>query len=502
MKFTELDLKTELIEHIQKQEFEKLTDIQEKCIPEILQKNDVVGQAETGSGKTLAFVLPLLTKIYPGGGLQVLVLTPTRELCVQVSDVFRSYGNKLGIHVASIYGGVSIGPQLSRIRKSEVVVGTPGRLLDLSRRKAMKCEQFDYIVIDETDKLFEMGFIEDVEKIIHQVKGKRQTLMFSATISKDIQKLMKKHQKNPVVIRTKSQVDRSKLKQTYYDLPTEKDKFSLLVHLLKHETKDLAIVFCATRIKTDVVSKNLLTQKINSAALHGGMTQRERLKTLESLRKNQIHVLVATDVAARGLDIKNISHIYNYDVPPNSIEYIHRIGRTARAGNEGSAVTLLTRKDSEKFKRLNHGDISIKRTNSPEYKLFHFNRDLGQKRNLDNGNIQKEQISKSNHTRTQDSKRFNHKHPKQSFSKKYNGKKSNNHPSNKQNNQKNKKKEYNTIGSKDKHIPIKLNKRTLHQRNTVNKNRTYAPSNKKKYYGKKPHNVKMNGRYPTKRNIK
>ncbi|MCK5031253.1 MAG: DEAD/DEAH box helicase, partial [Thermoplasmatales archaeon] len=342
MKFEELNIHKKLIDETCEQGFEELTPIQEKCLPEIIKGKDVVGQAETGSGKTLAFCLPILDGVILGAGLQTVVLTPTRELCVQVTDVFKDFGKILGIKTTSVYGGVGIEPQIKKIRTSEIVVGTPGRMLDHLRRKTLDFKNVRYLVLDETDKMLEMGFIDDVEKIIRHVPKKRQTLMFSATILGNIHRLMNRHLSNPIVIKTKSLVDKSKLHQTYYDIYQQNDKFSLLVHLLKNDTSDLAIVFCATRVESDAVARNLRHHGISASAIHGGMSQNKRTQSLDALKNQKTDVLVATDVAARGLDIKNVSHIYNYDVPKTAIEYIHRIGRTARAGENGAAITLLT----------------------------------------------------------------------------------------------------------------------------------------------------------------
>jgi len=368
MKFEELTLNKKLVERTHKQGFTNMTSIQQKCIPEILQGRDVVGQAETGSGKTLAFCLPMLDKITPGQGLQALILTPTRELCVQITTVFKNFGTALGLQTTSVYGGVGIQPQIKKLRTSEIVVGTPGRILDHLGRKTIDFSQILILVLDETDKMFEMGFIDDVEDIIRQVPRKRQTLMFSATISGTMQELMEKHLTHPCIIKTQSYVDHSKLYQVYYDIHHRNNKFSLLVHLLKNHTSGLAIVFCATRRESDAVAKNLLHQGIEATAIHGGMSQQQRLLSLESLRKQRTQVLVATDVAARGLDIKNVTHIYNYDVPKTPKEYIHRIGRTARAGSKGAAITLLTEPDHENFRRVqSNEDLRIEKAYFPRF---------------------------------------------------------------------------------------------------------------------------------------
>ncbi len=375
MKFEELNINKKLIDKIHEQGFEELTLIQEKCLPGIIDGKDVVGQAETGSGKTLAFCLPILDGIIPGEGLQTVVLTPTRELCLQVTDVFKDFGKILGIKTTSVYGGVGIELQIKKIRTSEIVVGTPGRMLDHLRRKTIDFRNIRFLVIDETDKMLDMGFIDDVEKIIRHVPKKRQTLMFSATIVGSIHRLMNRHLYNPLVIKTKSQVDASKLHQTYYDIYNQNEKFSLLVHLLKNDTSGLAIVFCATRRESDIVARNLRKHGIHASAIHGGMTQNQRTRSLDGLKNEQTDVLVATDVAARGLDIKNVSHIYNYDVPKTSIEYIHRIGRTARAGENGAAITLLTAADHDNFRRVqSNNELNIERVEMPDFEKVAFYR--------------------------------------------------------------------------------------------------------------------------------
>lgn len=373
MKFEDLQLDNDIIEKTIEKGFEELTPIQQQCIPEILKQRDVVGQAETGSGKTIAFCLPILEKIKPKQGLQTVVLTPTRELCQQVTDVFITFGKKLDIKTISIYGGVGINPQIKNIKTAEIVVATPGRMLDHLRRKTINFKDVRFLILDETDKMLEMGFIHDVEKIIRYTPKNRQTLMFSATIMQSIHRLMKKHLKNPVIIKTKSQVDKSKLHQIYYDIFDKNDKFSLLVHLLQHDTSGLAIVFCGTRHISDIVAKNLRKQGINATAIHGGMSQNKRTQSLTSLKNERTDVLVATDVAARGLDIKNVSHIYNYDVPKTSTEYVHRIGRTARAGENGVAITLLTRPDHPNFRRVQQNkELNIKKAEIPDFKKVSF----------------------------------------------------------------------------------------------------------------------------------
>jgi len=387
MKFEELNINRKLLDKIFEQGFKEMTLIQEKCLPEILKEKDVVGQAETGSGKTLAFCLPILDKINPGKGIQTLVLTPTRELCVQVADVFMDYGKKLGIKTTSVYGGVDIKPQMKNILTSDVIVGTPGRIIDHMNRKTINFKNIRFLVLDEIDKMFDMGFIDDVEHIISNTPKKRQTLMFSATVSKDIHGLLRRHLSNPIIIKTQSCVDKNKLHQIYYDICPPNKKFSLLVHLLKNDTSGLAIVFCATRNEADIIARNLKYQGIQASAIHGGMSQNKRLQSLNALKYGQTDVLVATDVAARGLDIKNVTHIYNYDVPKTSIEYVHRIGRTARAGANGAAITLLTERDHDNFRRVqSNDDLAIEKVDFPNLVSVPFKSRFEQKKRLFRGN--------------------------------------------------------------------------------------------------------------------
>ena len=373
MNFEELNINTRLKNKVNEFGFKDLTSIQEKGIPEILKGKDVVGQAETGSGKTLVFVLPILNEIKHDRNLQVLVLTPTRELCIQVTDVFKDFGKSLEIKTTSVFGGVNIAPQIKNISDSQIIVATPGRLLDHMNRRTINLKNIRFLVLDETDKMLEMGFIEDVEKIIYHLPRDRQTLMFSATISEDVYRIARKHLKNPLIFRTKPFVDTDKLNQKYYDIYNQNDKFSLLVHLLKSSTPGLAIVFCATRRETDIVAKNLRRQGINASGIHGGMNQNKRLRSLDGLKQQKTDVLVATDVAARGLDIKDVSHVYNYDVPKTPKEYIHRVGRTARAGKNGDAVTLLTIRDHDNFRRVqSDGNLRIEQADFPPFKKVSF----------------------------------------------------------------------------------------------------------------------------------
>ena len=366
MKIEELKLKPEIQRALKELHFEEATTVQEKCIPLLQQGKDIVAQSKTGSGKTAAFGLPMLEKLEGGKGIQAIILTPTRELCVQVSDAIKSFSKYTPLRVATIYGGVGLEPQVDSIRKSEIVVGTPGRTLDHISRNSLKLNQIKYVVLDEADKMLEMGFIEDVEKILSFTPKQKQVALFSATMPARIYELVEKYQNHPVKIRGDIHVDKSKLRQAYYNIRSN-EKFSLLVHLLKQDTNNVSLVFCGTRREADVVTKNLKNNGIKAMSIHGGLTQSKRLNALEMFKKEKVTVLVATDVAARGLDIRNVTHVYNYDVPKSSEDYIHRIGRTARAGEDGDAITLLSDRDYENFDRvLSDRSIQILKLDVPQ----------------------------------------------------------------------------------------------------------------------------------------
>ncbi|MBI5398879.1 DEAD/DEAH box helicase [Candidatus Woesearchaeota archaeon] len=382
MKFEDLQLKPELLKAVQELGFSEPTDIQKKCIPLIKQGSDIVAQSKTGSGKTAAFGLPILENIGAGNGLQVLVLTPTRELCVQVSEALHDFGRFLHIKVVSVYGGVGINPQIDAIRRADIVVGTPGRILDHLQRRTIQFPLVRFLVLDEADKMFEMGFIDDVEQIIRHIPTKRQTLLFSATIPAAVHAIVRKHQHQPVNVKSELYVEKSLLKQVFYNVASH-DKFSLFVHLLRKNIKGIAMVFVATRREADIVARNLKMQDIRAMAIHGGLSQNQRLHALAALKTGDINVLVATDVAARGLDVRNVSHVYNYDVPKTSEEYVHRIGRTARAGEQGDAVTLLTERDYDNFNNvLRDHTLEIRQEQLPQFERVRFSRQEGARRGM------------------------------------------------------------------------------------------------------------------------
>ena len=354
--------------------FSEFTEIQEKCIPIIREGKDLIGLSYTGSGKTAAFGFPSLEKVIPGRGMQLLVIVPTRELCNQVTKEFIKFTKYRRTYIAEVYGGVSIGPQIQHLRRADVVVGTPGRLLDHLSRGTLNTNSIRILILDEADKMFEMGFIDDVKVIISRIPKDSQKLLFGATMPQAIMNIANKYMNNPEKVKMQTYVDKSKLIQNYYQVDKHR-KFSLLAHILKKESKGLTIIFCATRHMVDIIDKNLNRQNIKAQALHGGMTQSRRNQVMELFRDGKLDVLVASDVAARGLDIKNVNLIINYNLPKTSEEYVHRIGRTARAGNEGKVISLLSPEDHDNFRRvLEDRSLLVHKIETPYFQDIEFSR--------------------------------------------------------------------------------------------------------------------------------
>ncbi|MBU1946358.1 MAG: DEAD/DEAH box helicase, partial [Nanoarchaeota archaeon] len=351
MKFRKLGIIDPIAKAIAEHKLEDPSEIQDKAIPPVLEGKDIIAGSATGSGKTLVFASGIIQNCEKGKGIQALILTPTRELTVQITKEILKFSKYKHLNVFPIYGGVAISPQIDALRIADVIVGTPGRLMDHMERRTINLSRVKILVLDEADRMLDMGFQQDVESIISQCPPKRQTLLFSATISEDIVYLSRKYMKSPIKISAGVQVDPTKLKQCFYEVP-DNMKFSLLVHMITTESTGLVMVFCNSRKTTDFVTNNLRQNDIDAQAIHGGFTQNKRERTMEKFHHAKAHVLVCTDVASRGLDIKNVSHIYNYDIPRDSKDYIHRIGRTARAGEAGKAINLLCQKDYENFGRI------------------------------------------------------------------------------------------------------------------------------------------------------
>ena len=380
-KFTKLGLNKELTDVLKQFGFTEPSEIQEKTIPLALAGRDIIGGSSTGSGKTLVFASAIIENIKPNKGIQALILTPTRELAEQVATAIRNFGKNKNLNVLAVYGGINIRPQINKLHTTDILVGTPGRILDHMNRKSLRLNNIKFLVLDEVDRMFDMGFRKDVEKIINYCPRERQTMMFSATIDEDINYLSKKYTKNPAKISVRPHVDPSKLKQIYYDVQDNK-KFSLLVSLLKKESSDLVMVFCNSRRNVDFITNNLIGNGIHAKSIHGGIEQKKRIRVLEEFHKKGLGVLVCTDVAARGLDIKGVSYVYNYDVPSESKDYIHRIGRTARAGKEGKAIIILASRDYEKFGNLMQTKkIHITSEKLPQLEFVRIRMDSGRNNN-------------------------------------------------------------------------------------------------------------------------
>ena len=367
--FEDLGLSTEILDAIKKLGFNEPTKIQADSIPLILQGKDVIGESATGSGKTLAFGIGMIEKAIPGQGIQALVLTPTRELTEQIKKDLRTFSIHKKLRIVPVYGGVSIERQMDELTRAEIVVATPGRLLDHLGRGTIDLSKVKVFVLDEADAMLEMGFIEDVSQIIEACPKERQTMCFSATMYWEIKQLADKYMEQPTEVTATKMVDPTKLKQMYFDVARNM-KLSLLVHLLNGEKEGMAMIFCNSRKTTDFVVQNLKSNGIRSTAIHGGMSQNKRLRTIDLFNKGRAGALVCTDVAARGLHIDNVSQIFNYEVPKDARDYVHRIGRTARAGEEGTAINLLCDYDYDNFNRVldTYPDYVIDAQEAPQVK--------------------------------------------------------------------------------------------------------------------------------------
>lgn len=352
--FEELGLRPELMQAIAELGYTEPTPIQSSIIPIMLSGSDVIGQAQTGTGKTAAFALPILQKLEPRKNcVQALIMTPTRELAIQVANAFNEYGQFRRINVLPIYGGASYGLQLRSLRNGvDVVVGTPGRLMDLMKRKALLLDQVHTVVLDEADEMLSMGFVEDIETILSETPDTRQTTLFSATMPTPIRRLADKYLNNPqsVTIQHK-QMTVEAIEQRYY-LVNEKDKSAVLTRLFEVEDITSALIFCRTRAGSGELANELNVRGFPAEVLNGDLTQDNRERVLNRFRQNRVTVLVATDVAARGLDIDDISHVFNFDLPEDEEIYVHRIGRTGRAGKTGIAISLITPSEQWRLRRL------------------------------------------------------------------------------------------------------------------------------------------------------
>lgn len=373
MSFEVLHVKPELVKALQELGINTPTLIQEKSIPPVLEGKDLIGMSKTGSGKTAAFGIPLLQNLVPKKGLQVLIMAPTRELAVQIGQELQKFSKYMRCSVAMVFGGVAINPQMEQIARADIVVGTPGRLKDHLQRRTLDLSHLSCVVLDEADKMVEMGFIEDIRDILDKTPEHRQVLLFGATLSSEIDSLKQQYMHDPVVAQAESQVKEDLLEQFYYNVEPQQ-KFSLLVHLLKKEETGRVIIFCSARSTVEILTRNLRDQDIRAEMIHGKLTQNRRLQVIEHFNKGKPHVLVASAVAARGLDIKDVTHVFNYDLSRDPQEYIHRIGRTARAGESGKAITLLTHRDYDAFRDiLNRFRVNVAELPLEDFPRLRFN---------------------------------------------------------------------------------------------------------------------------------
>lgn len=354
-KFEELQLDDRIIRAITEMGFEEASPIQAQAIPVVLEGRDMIGQAQTGTGKTAAFGLPLLQKVDPKvKKLQAIVLLPTRELAIQVAEELRRFAKFMhGIKVLPVYGGQDIVRQIRALKDgTQIVVGTPGRVMDHMRRKTVKMDHVHTVVLDEADEMLNMGFLEDMETILSQLPEERQTLMFSATMPQTIADIAKKFQKDPVTVRViKKELTVPKVTQYYYEVKP-KNKVEVMCRLLDMYSPKLSIVFCNTKRQVDELVQALQGRGYFAEGLHGDLKQVQRDRVMESFRNGRTDILIATDVAARGIDVGNVEAVFNYDIPQDDEYYVHRIGRTGRAGREGKAFSLVVGKEVYKLRDI------------------------------------------------------------------------------------------------------------------------------------------------------
>jgi ATP-dependent RNA helicase RhlE len=359
MPFRALGLGSNLVKAIEEAGYTEPTPIQAAAIPEIIAGHDLIGIAQTGTGKTAAFTLPMLARLsgmLGGGqprGTRALVLAPTRELVVQIEENVRAYAKHLPFRIATVFGGVGERPQIEALRSgAELVIATPGRLLDLMQSRYAKFDHLTFLVLDEADRMLAMGFLPSIKRIVKALPADRQTLMFSATLSRDIEQLTKEFQRHPKTIQIGRRSNPAEtVTQFVYEVPKHL-KSALLEHLLKDQTLDSVLVFSRTKHGADRIARSLERYGIPTATLHSNRSQNQRLAALKKFKAGEVRVLVATDIAARGIDVEGISHVVNYDFPMHAEDYVHRIGRTGRAQAIGDAISFVSNDDHGPLKAL------------------------------------------------------------------------------------------------------------------------------------------------------
>lgn len=367
--FHQYSLSGPMLETLDLLEYREPTEIQQEVIPLILNGKDVIAKSQTGTGKTAAFAIPVCEKVcweesYP----QALILEPTRELSVQVQDEIFHIGRKKRLKVPAVFGGFPIDKQIQTLKqKSHIVVGTPGRVMDHIRRDSLKLKEIKFLIIDEADLMLDMGFAEEVNEIIAHLPENKQILLFSATMDERVTELTRTYMPDAVSVILESKADlESEIEQVVYEVRTE-DKYESLFRVLVHENPDCCMIFCATREMVNVLYRKMKRDKISCGMLHGEMEQSERLKTIDHFRMKRCRFLIATDVAARGIDVEEVSHVINYDFPTGKETYIHRIGRTGRNGRSGKAVSLVSEEEKRMLKAVEtYIDSSLRIETCPE----------------------------------------------------------------------------------------------------------------------------------------
>lgn len=391
--FRTLGISEDLQETLMKEGITKPTPVQEQAIPELLKGKDVIAQAHTGTGKTFAFMLPIIENIdMDKPYIQALIITPTRELAIQITNEAKKLVEDRDVSILAVYGGQDVERQLKKLKRGvHIVIGTPGRLLDHIRRKTIDLSQVKMIVLDEADEMLNMGFLKDVEDIIYKTSKIHQTMLFSATMPKQLKVLAAKYMRSPVIIQVESEkVTLDEIQQVIIET-TDRGKQDALCTLIDEERPFMAIIFCRTKRRVKALSTDLKSRGYNSDEIHGDLSQAKREKVISDFRKMKIQLLVATDVAARGLDIEGITHIFNYDIPEDAESYIHRIGRTGRAGESGKAFTFVTPRDQQELVAIeNKIRMNIKKRQSTKDHI----KDKNHKKN--SSNKSKNQDSKWN----------------------------------------------------------------------------------------------------------
>jgi ATP-dependent RNA helicase DeaD len=371
-KFRELGLSDQMIESLRKKGFEEPTPIQTLTIPFLLKgTKDVVGQAQTGTGKTGAFGIPLIENIVPDlGHVQAIIMAPTRELAVQVTEEINSLSLDHKIRVIAIYGGQPIDRQIERLKRGvDIVVGTPGRIMDHLERKTLNISKIKYVVLDEADEMLNMGFIDDIETILQSTPKEKRMLLFSATMPDNIMKLAKRYMRDfEIVAAKRDSITQNNIQQIYFEV-AQADKFEALYRIVDVEEHFYGVVFCRTKLDADEIANKLVNRGCRAEALHGDVSQGQRERILKKFKDKKLTILVATDVAARGIDIDNLTHVINYSLPQDPESYVHRIGRTGRAGKSGTAITLITPSEYRKLIAIQRvANANIQKQSIPDVK--------------------------------------------------------------------------------------------------------------------------------------